>query len=258
MTSKQSPTVFAVANQKGGVGKTTTSVNLSDSLALTKRSVLLIDMDPQGNSTTSSGFDKDQVTMSAADVLLKKNCQDTILKPQTAGYDLIAAGSALTSAEMMLMGLERREFRLKRSLSSLEGYEYVIIDCPPALNILTVNALVACHSVIIPVQCEYFALEGLSSLLKTIDRVRESANPELHIAGVLRTMYDSRNNLSRDVSDQLIQHFESKVFRSTIPRNVRLAEAPSHGITIMRYDQQSKGAEAYLSLAGEIISQKKM
>ena len=246
--------IIAVTNQKGGVGKTTTSINLAASLVKTRRRVLLVDMDPQGNATMGSGLPKNEIGISVYQVLLGLEPMDQALRPTASGYDLVPANSDLAGAEIELINLDRRERRLAHALDSVAGqYDYVLIDCPPSLNLLTVNALVASQAVLIPMQCEYFALEGLSSLVDTIARVREALNPQLQIEGLLRTMYDPRNSLANEVSAQLVQHFGDKLYRTIIPRNVRLAEAPSHGQAVIAYDMQSKGAQAYLALAGEML-----
>ena len=247
--------IIAVANQKGGVGKTTTSVNLAASLAEVKRRVLLVDIDPQGNATMGSGIDKRSLKTTVCDVLLgEANIRDCIRVVPQAGYSVLPANGDLTAAEVELMSADAREQRLKRALSQVESeYDFIIIDCPPSLNMLTVNALVCAHGVLIPMQCEYYALEGLSALVDTIEQIRRSVNPGLQIEGLLRTMYDPRNKLATDVSSQLIEHFGDRVYRTVVPRNIRLAEAPSHGLPVLKYDKTSNGALAYFSLAGEII-----
>ncbi len=247
--------IIAVANQKGGVGKTTTTVNLSAALASMGKRVLLIDLDPQGNATMGCGIDKYDVEAGIFEVLVDgMSVQEASQKSPENGCDVLPANSDLTAAEIELMNMEQREQRLHQALEAVrQDYDYVLIDCPPSLNILTLNAFVAADSVLVPVQCEYYALEGLSALLETIEGVRESVNPDLAIEGLLRTMYDGRNRLGNEVSAQLIEHFGEQVFRTVVPRNVRLAEAPSHGISIMEYDGTSRGALAYLALAGEIM-----
>ena len=247
--------ILAVTNQKGGVGKTTTSVNLAASLTETGRKVLLIDLDAQGNATMGSGIDKHDVEQTGYDLLMgHANIRDVIVYAEAAGYDLLPGNSDLTAAEVELLDKDDRERRLRAALSYVQNdYDLIVIDCPPSLSMLTVNALAAAHGVLIPIQCEYYALEGLSALLDTIERVRASINPELDIEGLLRTMYDARNNLSNDVSAQLQEHFGEKLYRTIIPRNVRLAEAPSHGLPVLRYDKSSRGAISYLALAGEYL-----
>jgi chromosome partitioning protein len=247
--------VFAVTNQKGGVGKTTTCVNLAASLVATKKKVLLIDLDPQGNATMGSGINKNSVEKSLYDVLVKDMpIAHVSIFSENCGYDIIPSNADVTAAEVELLDIEGKEFRLRDALAiERTEYDYIIIDCPPSLNMLTVNALAAADSVIIPMQCEYYALEGLSALLDTIDQIQQVLNPKLEIEGLLRTMYDPRNSLTRDVSQQLSKHFGDKVYRTVIPRNVRLAEAPSHGLPALNYDKQSKGALAYLALAGEML-----
>jgi chromosome partitioning protein len=246
--------VIAVVNQKGGVGKTTTSINLAASFAAMKRKVLLIDLDSQGNATVGSGVNKDDVAASTKDVLLNDvRIEDAAVSTQ-AGYDLLGTDEELIAVEVQLMQMTGRETRLKQALVSvINHYDYILIDCPPSLSMLTVNALVAANSVLIPIQCEYFALEGLKGLLNTIEQIQTTVNPELYIEGLLRTMYDGRNRLALDVSAQLLQHFPDSVYRTVIPRNVRLAEAPSHGMPIILYDGKSQGSVAYLTLAGEML-----
>jgi chromosome partitioning protein len=247
--------ILSVTNQKGGVGKTTTCVNLAASLVATRKKVLLIDLDPQGNATMGSGIAKNEVELSLYDVLVnEKSIAEVKLAVAHGGFDIIPSNADVTAAEVELLDIANKEFRLRDALVvEREHYDYIIIDCPPSLNMLTVNALAASTGVIIPMQCEYYALEGLSALLDTISQIQHVLNPELKIEGLLRTMYDPRNSLTNDVSQQLTEHFGDRVYRTTIPRNVRLAEAPSHGMPALIYDKQSKGALAYLALAGEML-----
>jgi len=247
--------VIAITNQKGGVGKTTTTVNLAASLAATKRRVLLVDIDPQGNATMGCGVDKRTIQYATTDVLLGEiDAATALVQVESSGFALLPSNQDLVAAEVQLMGKSGAENRLRDALVPIRHlFDLILIDCPPSLNMLTVNALVAADSVLIPMQCEYYALEGLTALVNTVEEIKVSANPNLEMEGILRTMFDPRNNLANEVSAQLIQHFGDKVFRTIIPRNIRLAEAPSFGLPALIHDKDSRGALAYLALAGEML-----
>jgi chromosome partitioning protein len=251
--------ILAITNQKGGVGKTTTCVNLAASLAASGKQVLLIDLDPQGNATTGSGIDKSSIKHTIYHVLIgEKSIRDILQTTEKNSYDVAPANRDLAGAEVELVNEIGRETRLKQAIIDLKiKYDYVLMDCPPALNLVTVNALTAANAVMIPMQCEYYALEGLSDLVNTIKKVRTHLNPTLEIEGLLRTMYDNRNMLAQQVSAQLQSHFGDKVYQTVIPRNIRLAEAPSYGMPVLEYDRASKGSQAYLELANEIIKKSK-
>ena len=251
--------IFSIVNQKGGVGKTTTCINLSAALAKARRRVLLIDLDPQSNATKGCGTEVGDERSTVNDLLLnRRSFADTVLHLDTFNFDILPSTPQLTEAEVFLLSTNDKEFTLRKVISDMAPkYDYLIIDCPPSLNILTVNALTASSGIIIPVQCEYFALQGLSELVSTIDMIKKSSNEKIEIKGIIRTMFDSRNNLSNDVSEQLVKYFKDKLFKTKIPRNITLAESPSYGMPVIFYDPNSKGALSYLSLAGELIKLEK-
>jgi chromosome partitioning protein len=247
--------ILAVTNQKGGVGKTTSTVNLAASLAALGKRVLLVDMDPQGNATTASGIEKQKLARTVYHLLLREQKFDQVcVRAGSNDYDVLPANRDMAGAEVELVQSDEREFRLKQVLSEVvPRYDFILIDSPPALNLLTVNALTAAHAVIIPMQCEYFAIEGLADLVNTIKKIKARLNADLVIDGVVRVMFDNRNTLAQHVSDQLKAHFGAKVFDTVVPRNVRLAEAPSHGLSALQYDRGSKGAQAYMAMAQELL-----
>ncbi|MDD3530266.1 MAG: ParA family protein [Gallionellaceae bacterium] len=250
--------ILAITNQKGGVGKTTTAVNLAAGLASLAQRVLLVDLDPQGNATMGSGVDKRDCSQTVYQVLLRQAECGVVRRPAgQGGYDLLPANRELAGAEVELVAEPAREHRLREALGTVhQDYDYILIDCPPALNLLTVNALAAAHAVLIPMQCEYYALEGLSDLVNTVRKVKASLNPGIEIEGLLRAMFDPRNTLAQQVSEQLKRHFGDKVYDTVIPRNVRVAEAPSHGLPVLNYDHHSKGARSYMDLAREIVERR--
>ena len=253
--------VFCVANQKGGVGKTTTTVNLAAGLAKVKQRVLLIDLDPQGNATMGSGVDKRALELTVYDVLLENaSIKEVAVKSEQVGYDVLGANRELSGAEIELVSLDRRNDRLRAALKSVDAdYDFVLIDCPPSLSMLTLNGLCSANGVIVPMQCEYFALEGLTDLVNTIKQVHANMNPDLQIIGLLRVMFDPRTTLQQQVSDQLKEHFGDKVFDTVIPRNVRLAEAPSYGLPGVVFDASAKGSKAFIDFAQEMVKRiKKM
>jgi chromosome partitioning protein len=252
--------ILAVANQKGGVGKTTTTVNLAAGLAESEKRVLVVDLDPQGNATMGSGIDKRALSQTVYHVLLGLSTADAVrTRAAAGGFDVLPANRELAGAEVEMVELDHRETRLKLALDRMtETYDFVLLDCPPALNLLTLNGLVAADAVVIPMQCEYYALEGLSDLVNTIRKVKQALNPALEIEGLLRTMFDPRNLLAQQVSAQLEQHFGDKVYQTIIPRNVRLAEAPSYGAPAVNFDPSCKGAQAYVQLAEEVLKRSRI
>lgn len=246
--------ILAFANQKGGVGKTTSAINVSASLGFLGKKVLLLDLDPQGNCTSGVGIEKEKVKISSYEVLLEgKTVEEATVKTPFRGLFCVPATMNLAGAEIGLAGTGSREGTLKKALSGVEGYDYIVIDCPPSLGLLTLNALVAAEQVVVPMQCEYFALEGLSQLMYTVNLVKKMYNPDLRLGGVILTMYDGRLNLSLAVASEIRKYFPEEIFRTTVPRNVRLSEAPSHGKPVLYYDKHSKGAQSYLEIARELM-----
>lgn len=257
--SPKSARIIAVANQKGGVGKTTTAINLATAMAATKKSVLILDLDPQGNASTGLGVDRNQREVNSYHVMIgEAGLSEAVIATAIPGLHLVPSGVDLSGAEIELVTFERREHRLAESLAgALDAYDYVLIDCPPSLNLLTLNALVAAHAVLVPLQCEFFALEGISHLIKTIERVRQAFNPRLELQGIILTMFDKRNNLSEQVAADVRDYFGDKVYKTVIPRNVRVSEAPSHGKPVLLYDMKCSGAEAYIQLASEVLKRER-
>ncbi len=252
------PRILSVANQKGGVGKTTTSVNLATALSAIGQKVLLVDLDPQGNASTGLGIKRAGLRTSTYDIIFEDaDVKETIKSTKVPGLDVLPSSIHLSGAEIELVGMSRREYRLQDALKQPLGYDYVIIDCPPSLSLLTLNALVASDAIVVPLQCEFYALEGLSHLVKTIERVQKTFNPDLEIHGVVLTMFDKRNNLSEMVAQDVRKYFDDKVYKTVIPRNVRLSEAPSYGLPAIIYDMRCPGAKAYISLAKEVLKREK-
>lgn len=258
ITVSSVPRILAVANQKGGVGKTTTAINLATALCAVGKKVLLIDLDPQGNASTGLGIRRSDITKSVYDVLFgESHVLETSKQTKVPGLSVVPSSIHLSGAELELVTASNREYRLRDALRQPLPYDYIMIDCPPSLNLLTLNALISAHSIVVPLQCEFYALEGLSHLVKTIERVRKHYNPELELHGVVLTMYDSRNNLSSMVANDVREHFGDKVYNTVIPRNVRVSEAPSFGLPAIVYDMKCPGAKAYIHLAGEVIKRER-